>query len=261
MNTADTDVLAKELYECLRLGTVTDPISDRGKVVSIDDAYQISKNLLAMREADGERVIGKKIGLTNKVVQQSLGVHQPDFGFLTDAMYFASGAKVPLAKTLIQPKAEGEIAFRMGKDLRGPGVTAADVVDATECVMPCFEIVDSRIVDWNITIVDTIADNASCGIFILGESLVDSSAVDFENCEMRLSKRGETLTTGVGSAALGSALNCVAWLANALGEYGVALLKDDIVLSGSLGAMVPVFAGDQFELAIEGVGSCDISFE
>ena len=162
--------------------------------------------------------------------------------------------------TLIQPKAEGEIAFVLKKDLMGPGVTAADVMAATEGVMACFEIVDSRIRDWKIQIQDTVADNASCGVFVLGDRLVDPRDVDLATCGMVLEKNGEIVATGAGAAALGHPANAVAWLANTLGRLGMGLKAGEVVLSGSLGIMVPVQAGDSLRVTIGGIGGCSVRF-
>ncbi|MBV2162984.1 MAG: fumarylacetoacetate hydrolase family protein, partial [Comamonas sp.] len=162
--------------------------------------------------------------------------------------------------TLIQPKAEGEIAFVLKKTLQGPGVTAADVLAATEGVMACFEIVDSRIRDWKIRIQDTVADNASCGVFVLGDRLVDVRDVDLGTCGMVLEKNGEIVATGAGAAALGHPANAVAWLANTLGRLGIALEAGEVVLSGSLGIMVPVAAGDNLRVTIGGIGGCSVRF-
>lgn len=260
METSDIKQHASELYDCLQSGSTLSPLSERHPEISIDDAYQISLSLLNKRMMDGEKLVGKKIGLTSKVVQDMLGVHQPDFGFLTDRMQYPSGAEIDLHSTLIQPKAEGEIAFLLKDDLNGPGVTPEDVLAATEGVLPCFEIVDSRVQDWKIKIQDTVADNASCGLFVLGDTMVDPNKVDFENCQMVLKNNTEIVAEGKGSAALGSPLNCVAWLANALGEYGVSLTKGDIILSGSLAAMLPIKQGDNFSMNIEGLGGCSIKF-
>lgn len=162
--------LADELYVALRSRRTVAPLTAREPSITIVDAYGISARLLARRQADGERVIGEKIGVTSKAMQDMLGVHQPDFGFLSDRMQFANGAAISLSEAgLIQPRAEGEIAFILKKDLCGPGVTREDVLHATEAVLPCFEIVDSRIADWRIRIEDTVADNASCGVFVLGD--------------------------------------------------------------------------------------------
>ena len=188
-----------------------------------------------------------------------LGVHQPDFGWLTDAMIVNQGDAIDAA-SLIQPKAEGEIAFVLERDLMGPGVSAADVLAATAFVMPCFEIVDSRIRDWKITITDTVADNASCGVFVLGDRAVSPFEVDLNTCGMVLEKNGEVVVTGAGAAALGSPLNAVAWLANTMGALGIALKAGEVILSGALGAMVPARKGDQFRMSIGGLGECSVRF-
>src|SRR5690606_6286593 len=167
MNQEQIITASEELYNALVNRTTVTPLRERYPDISIDAAYQVSLHLLAKRIAAGEKVIGKKIGVTSKAVQDMLNVYQPDFGFLTDKMIFSD--QVPISNTLIQPRAEGEIAFLLKKPLAGPGVTEADVLAATEAVMPCFEIVDSRIADWKITIEDTIADNASCGLFVIND--------------------------------------------------------------------------------------------
>jgi 2-oxopent-4-enoate/cis-2-oxohex-4-enoate hydratase len=249
-----------ELYAALRAQHTVAPLTSREPAIRIEDAYRISENLLQRRLADGERVIGKKTGVTSKVVQAALGVHQPDFGYLTDVMCFEEGSEISIATHLIQPRAEGEIAFVLGKDLTGPGVTNADVIAATEFVKPCFEIVDSRIRDWKIAIADTIADNASSGVFVLGKDAVDPRSVDFVTCGMVVWKNGEVLSTGAGAAALGSPVTCVAWLANTLGAFGVPLRAGEVILSGSLVPLEPVRPGDRMELKIAGIGSANVRF-
>ena len=259
MNTELQEKLGDELYEALSQRRVLEPLSTRYPDISIADAYAVQQHMLARRIAAGERVVGKKIGVTSKAVMDMLGVFQPDFGWLTDGMVFNEGEAVP-ASSLIQPKAEGEIAFLLKKTLQGPGVTAADVLAATEGVMACFEIVDSRIRDWKIKIQDTVADNASCGVFVLGDRLVDPRDVDLSTCGMVLEKNGEIVATGAGAAALGHPANAVAWLANTLGAHGIALEAGEVVLSGSLAAMVPVKAGDNLRVTIGGIGSCSVRF-
>ena len=249
--------LGDELYHALAQRQVVEPLSKRYPAISIDDAYAIQQHLLARRLAAGERVIGKKIGVTSQAVMDMLGVFQPDFGWLTDDMAYNEGEPVP-ANRLIQPKAEGEIAFVLKQKLQGPGVSAAQVLAATEGVMACFEIVDSRIRDWQIQIEDTVADNASCGAFVLGDRLVDPRSVDLGTCGMVLEKNGEIVATGAGAAALGHPANAVAWLANTLGMHGIALEAGEVVLSGSLAAMVPVQAGDHLRLSIGGIGHCSL---
>ena len=249
-----------ELYEALIGQRMIDPITDREPEITIEDAYAISQHLLDRRLAAGEKVIGKKIGVTSKAVQTMLNVHQPDFGFLTDAMVYNSGEELPISERLIQARAEGEIAFVLEHDLQGPGITSADVLAATAGVMPCYEIVDSRIRDWKIKIQDTVADNASCGLFVLGDSLVSPHDVDLTTCGMVLEKNGEIVATGAGAAALGSPVNAIAWLANTLGIFGIALQAGEVILSGSLAALIPVQAGDSMNMKIGGIGSASVRF-
>ncbi|MEQ9464718.1 MAG: fumarylacetoacetate hydrolase family protein [Haliea sp.] len=250
-----------ELYRALREFRTLAPLTERAPAISIDDAYHISLQMLQQRlERDGERVVGKKIGVTSKPVQDMLGVFQPDFGFLTDAMEYPDGADIPVAGNLIQPRAEGEIAFRLKKDLQGPGVTEQDVLDATESIMPCFEIVDSRIRNWEIKIQDTVADNASCGVYVLGENAVDPRDHDLPNLKMTIWKNGEYHSEGLGSAVQGNPLTAVAWLANTLGEFGIPFKAGEVILSGSLAPLIPVVAGDEMRLEIGGIGGCSCRF-
>ncbi len=251
--------LGDELYDAMKNRRVVDPLTSRFPDIDIQAAYAIQQRMMARRIGAGERVIGKKIGVTSKAVMNMLGVYQPDFGYLTDAMVYNEGEAIP-AETLIQPKAEGEIAFVLRKSLKGPGVTGADVLAATDGVMACFEIVDSRIKDWKIKIQDTVADNASCGAFVLGDRLVDPRTVDLGTCGMVLEKNGEIVATGSGAAALGAPANAVAWLANTLGRQGVGLEAGEVVLSGSLAIMVPVKAGDSLRVSIGGIGGCSVRF-
>ena len=251
--------LGDELYEALKACRVVEPLTNRYTDITVDDAYRIQQRMLSRRISAGERIVGKKIGVTSKAVMDMLGVYQPDFGYLTDAMVYNEGQAIP-ANTLIQPKAEGEIAFVLKKTLKGPGVSGADVLAATDGVMACFEIVDSRIKDWKIKIQDTVSDNASCGVFVLGDRLVDPRDVDLSTCGMVLEKNGDIVATGAGAAALGAPANAVAWLANTLGKLGIALEAGEVVLSGSLAIMVPVKAGDSLRVTIGGIGGCSVRF-
>ena len=251
--------LGDELYAALTAGKTVSPLTSRGFDITIEDAYHIQQRMLARRIETGKRVVGKKIGVTSKAVMNMLGVGQPDFGYLLDGMVYNEGESIPM-DSLIQPKAEGEIAFLMNKDLMGPGLTAADILAATEGVMACFEIVDSRIQDWKIKIQDTVADNASCGVFVLGDKLVDPRKVDLALCGMVLEKNGEIVVTGAGAATMASPVNAMVWLANTLGRLGIGLNAGDIVLSGALGAMVPVKAGDSLRCTIGGIGGCSVRF-
>ncbi|HWU69028.1 MAG TPA: fumarylacetoacetate hydrolase family protein [Stenotrophobium sp.] len=254
--------LGDELFAALRARSVLAPLTSRESAITIDDAYNISLRFLERRTAEGERVIGKKIGVTSKPVQDMLGVHQPDFGFLTDTMEVADGSSVSLGKAkLIQPRAEGEIAFVLKKDLRGPGVTEEQVLDATDYVVPCFEIVDSRIRDWKIKIQDTVADNASCGVFVLGRDRVAPRALDLAAVKMRISKNGVHVADGIGAAVQGHPATAVAWLANTLGKFGIPFLAGEVILSGSLAPLLPAVPGDRFEMSLAGIGNASISFE
>ncbi|QEQ95760.1 2-oxopent-4-enoate hydratase [Neptunomonas concharum] len=249
-----------ELFEAMLQRHTLRPFTERFSDISIEDAYHISLRMVERRVEAGEKIIGKKIGVTSKAVQNMLNVHQPDFGYLTDKMAYNQGEEMPISERLIQPRAEGEIAFILKKDLMGPGVTNADVLAATECVMPCFEIVDSRIENWQIKIQDTVADNASCGLFVLGDSAVDPRKVDLATCGMVVEKNGAILSTGAGAAALGSPVNCVAWLANTLGSFGIGLKAGEVILSGSLVPLEPVQAGDFMSVSIGGIGRASVRF-
>lgn len=251
MTRARTDVQrhGQALYTALRTRTTLAPLSAQDPSLTIDDAYVISLDFLARRLADGEKIVGKKIGATSKAVQDMLGVHQPDFGFLTDSMQVTGDIDI-VTKRLIAPRAEAEIAFILKDNLAGPGITAADVVAATEAIAPCFEVVDSRITDWKIGIVDTVADNASCGVFVIGDERVDPRDLDLPNLHVAVTKNGEPLSEGYGHAVQGDPAQAVAWLANTLGAFGVTLDAGDIILSGSLVPLAPAVSGDSFEMIL-----------
>ncbi len=250
---------ASKLFDALRNGASIDPLTDHWSGMTIDDAYEVSLALLKRREASGEMIIGKKIGVTSEAVMSMLDVDQPDFGFLTDTM-FAKDNVVDVSN-MILPRAEAEIAFRLKKDLNGPGITEMDVLNATESVIACFEIVDSRIKDWKIKIQDTVADNASCGVYVLGGLEADPKDVDLLGCKAVVTKNGEFLSEGVGAATLGSPLKAVAWLANTLGERGIPFRAGEVILSGSLVPLESVAAGDEMRVEIEGLGDCQVSFK
>ena len=259
MNLTDSNIAryGDELFDSLISRVPIDPLTEREPGLGIADAYKIQEHAIRRRLALGDRVVGKKIGLTSRVVQQALGVDEPDFGQLLASMVATDSIAV---SGMIQPKIEGEVAFLLERDLKGPGITNADVIRATHSVLPCFEIVDSRIRNWRIKLPDTVADNASAGMFVLGDCAVDVKDVDLSTCGMVMEKNGELVCTGAGAAALGSPINCVAWLANALGRFGITLRAGEIILSGSLAAMVPAAAGDHFHLSIGGIGSVSTRF-
>lgn len=259
LNPAEIAEQAAQLYRALREGVPLEPLSERIAGLRIEDAYAISSDLLARRMADGERVVGKKIGATSAAVQRMLKVDQPDFGFLTDRMEVRNGATLSL-DGLIAPRAEGEIAFHLKRDLCGPGITHHEVIAATEAVSVCFEIVDSRIRDWKIGITDTVADNASAAAFVLGDRRVSPKGLDLGTLGMVVEKNGELVATGAGAAALGSPINCVVWLANTLGRLGTSLKAGEVILSGALVPLIPVQRGDHMRVRMGALGSADVHF-
>ncbi|VVP69640.1 2-hydroxyhexa-2,4-dienoate hydratase [Pseudomonas fluorescens] len=253
--------LGDELFTALRGRTTLAPLTQRHPGISLEQAYRISLRILQRREALGEQLVGKKIGVTSPAVQQMLDVHQPDFGFLTNAMQVPDGSEVSFARhQLIQPRAEGEIAFILGDDLQGPGISAQDVLAATQEVAPCFEIVDSRIDNWQIRIQDTVADNASCGVFSLGEARIDPRELDLARVEMHILKNGQPAGSGLGSAVQGHPCEAVAWLANTLGKLGMPLRRGEIILSGALAPLIPLVPGDRITLSMSGLGNASLRF-
>lgn len=259
MNSHEIQKIGQQLHNALQSREAIAPLTDSHPDMTLEQAYAVQLAMIQPRIDAGAKVIGKKIGVTSQVVMNMLKVNQPDFGHLLSDMLFTDGAAIA-ASTLIAPKAEGEIAFLLKEDLQGPGVTVADVLRATASVMPCFEIVDSRIRDWKIQIQDTVADNASAAAFVLGDGAVDPRDVDLACVGMTLEKNGEIVATGAGAAALGHPANAVAWLANTLGHLGIGLKAGEVILSGSLAAMVPVQAGDQLRISLGGIGSASVRF-
>lgn len=247
------------LYEAWLARRVLRPLLERAPGITIEDAYAIQSHMVKRRVAAGETIVGKKIGVTSKPIQDYLGVFEPDFGQLTSGMVCTEAQGVDLGR-LIQPKAEAELAFVLKLDLVGPGITATDVIRATDYVTPCFEIVDSRIQDWAIKIQDTVADNASCGVFILGDAKGDPRKLDLTLAGMVLQKNGELHSTSVGAAVQGSPVNAVVWLANTLGRLGLPFRAGEIILSGSQSSLVPVTDGDELVCHVGGLGVCRAHF-
>jgi 2-oxopent-4-enoate/cis-2-oxohex-4-enoate hydratase len=256
---ADIKRHGDELYDALVNRQTIPNLRDRVPGITVADAYGIQGRLVERRIAAGEEIVGKKIGLTSAAVQQMLGVFEPDFGQLLSGMVYENGATIPL-DSLIAPKFEGEIAFALKHDLVGPGVTAIDVLRATEYVVPCFEIVDSRIANWDIKIWDTVADNASCGVYVLGTEPRDPREVDLALVGMMIEADGELATTGAGAAVQGSPLHSVAWLANTLGRLGMPFRAGETILSGSLAAMFPITGPTTLTATFGGLGSCTVTF-
>lgn len=237
----------------------TGKISEANPQLEIKDAYKIQLINIEKEVQGGNNITGKKIGLTSQAVQNMLGVNQPDFGHLLKSMEVQNG--VVNRGSLLQPKVEGEIAFVLKEDISGPNATLEDVLNATDYVSAAIEIVDSRIENWKIGIIDTVSDNASSGMYILGEKKIDPKKVDLKTVEMNLFMNGELINSGKGTAVLGDPVYCVVWLANTLHEYGVTLKKGDVILSGALSAMIVAEAGDEFKASFTELGDVTVKFE
>jgi 2-keto-4-pentenoate hydratase len=251
--------LAAELLRAQQQCIPLDPLTDRFSDLNITQAYQIQLTAIRTQLMAGRRVIGKKIGLTSKVMQDMLNVHEPDYGHLLDDMVVLNEQPVTVSK-LLQPRCEGEIAFLLGRDLIGPGVTVADVLTATQAVIPALEIVDCRIRDWKIKIQDTVADNAASARVVFGNKLTPVLDLDLRLIGMVLMKNGQVAATGAGAAALGHPAASVAWLANKLYEFGIPLKAGEVILSGSLTIAPPVAAGDYFRADFDRLGSASAYF-
>jgi 2-oxopent-4-enoate/cis-2-oxohex-4-enoate hydratase len=252
-------ILGDELFDAWKNTKAVDPITDRETDITIEDAYHVQLRTIARRVEAGERIVGKKIGVTSQAVMNMLKVDQPDFGHLLSGMAYSDGETISLNNALL-PRGEGEIAFIMKHDLTGPGLTNADVLRATECVLPCFELVDSRIRDWKIKIQDTVADNGSSYAFVLGDRAIDPRKIDLTTVGMTLEKNGEIIGTGAGAATLGNPVNAMTWLANRLGQLGITLKAGEVILSGSLSIMFPIQSGDSIRMSLGGIGSCSARF-
>lgn len=235
------------------------PLTEQVENLSIHEAYYVQLRRIEKAVKAGDRISGKKIGLTSLAMQKLLGVNQPDYGHLLQSMHVKTGETVSL-KTLFHPKVEGEIAFVLKEDLVGPNIQVEDVYRATDYVLPSIEIVDSRIKDWKIKLEDTVADNASCGLYVLGEKQVKIDAIDLKGIHMKLLKNGQIVNEGKGTDVLGDPALCVAWLANKLYEYGVTLKAGEVILSGALSAAVVAEPGDTFTARFTDFGDVEVTF-
>lgn len=235
------------------------PLTELEPNLAIEDAYQVQLLTIHNKVDSGQHIVGKKIGLTSLAMQKLLGVDEPDYGHLLDQMVVENGDAIS-ADRVLQPKVEAEIAFILKKDLAGPRVTALDVLQATDYVLPALEIVDSRIADWKIRLQDTIADNASSGLYVLGGKTLTVDQLDLAQIGVALYKNGEIMNTGVGAAALGHPANCVAWLANKMYEYGITLKAGEVILSGALSAAVNAEPGDHFQARFAHLGDVQVRF-
>jgi 2-keto-4-pentenoate hydratase len=256
------ETLARRLDHAWRTHTPIPPITESDGITDVDTAYAIQQCWTNLRMGRGEKIVGRKIGLTSKAIQQQLGVDEPDYGTLWGSSFYpAEDYRVTIqAGDFLQPRIEGEVAFLLGKPLREPGITPEQILDATEACAMGIEIVASRIADWKIKLVDTIADNASYGGFTLGPWDRQMRKADLGALVMTIHHNGEPAAEGLGSAALGHPAVSTAWLANKLLEFGVSLEPGDIVISGGITKMLPVRAGDEFLFSLTGQPSIKVTF-
>ena len=256
--TTELDVIeaaADRLEQATRTGVACAPIADLVRPGDIDAAYQVQQRLTERRLRAGARIVGRKIGLTSVAVQRQVGVDRPDFGVLFDDMRFEDGDLIPMER-LLQPKVEAEVAFLLGRDIDDVADASDPVAlrDAVALAMPALEIVDSRIAGWQIGITDTVADNASSGVFVIGSGQAALDAVEPADVSMQLYRDDEVVSRGTGRDCLGDPLHALAWLAATMIELGTPLRRGDLVLSGALGPMVDVVRGDVFRAEIAPLG-------
>ncbi|UYZ01039.1 2-keto-4-pentenoate hydratase [Peribacillus frigoritolerans] len=229
--------------------------------LDVEDAYQIQLETIRRKTQAGLLVSGKKIGLTSKAMQEVLGVDEPDYGHLLDTMKIENDGCISSLR-LIQPKVEAEVAFILRKDLHGPNITVDDVIEATDYVVASIEVVDSRVKDWEIKLSDTVADNASSGLYILGDSKIHLSEIDLPSIQMSLYKNGEFINQGTGEAVHGNPATCVAWLANKLHRFNGSLNAGEVILSGALSAAIEAKPGDRFTADFgKKLGRVSVNFE
>lgn len=267
MSTPDAVAAAVERLSRARQTRVPcEPVRDLIGTDDLDAAYAVQQGLVQARLAAGATVVGRKIGATSKAVQDQLGVDQPDFGYLLSDMDVSAGARPgggPVSmRTLVQPRVEAEVAFRLGRDVDVPEeqITLAFVREAVDVALPALEIVDSRIADWRIGFTDTVADNASSGLFVVGEEGRPLGELEPVDAEMSLSINGEVRSSGIGAACLGDPLEALRWLAVQSARYGDPLRAGQLVLSGALGPFVPFGPGDRVEASISGFDTLSVIF-
>ncbi|WP_223623245.1 2-keto-4-pentenoate hydratase [Microbacterium sp. EST19A] len=248
----------ERLRQAAEAGAPCAPVRDLLGETDQDAAYAVQSLGIARRVAEGRRIVGRKIGLTSPAVQAQFGVYSPDYGVLLDDMVVADREPLDIGRFL-QPRVEAEVAFVLGRDLDSPTTHVADVLRATEFVLPAIEIVDSRVAGWDIRITDTIADNASSGAVVLGTTPRRLEGLDLTELGMTLDRDGEPVSTGSGAACLGSPVTAVAWLARAVAAHGRPLRAGEVILSGALGPMVAASAG-VYRARLEGLGEVRVDF-
>lgn len=236
-----------------------EPLTEALADLSIEEAYKVQRENIDKKIKAGKSVVGKKIGLTSVAMQKMLGVDSPDYGIIMDDMI--ADEETPLSlKNFLQPKIEAELAFILKEDIKGPGVTISQVMQSTEGIMASFEIIDSRIKDWKIKLPDTIADNASSAMIILGSKIVPIADINLKYTGLVFEKNGEIIDTAAGAAVLGHPALAVAWLANEMSKYNVELKKGEIILAGAFTKAIEVSEGDIFTATFDGIGNVKAKF-
>ena len=251
---------AKELLNAEETRKEISPLTERDPSLTVKDAYQIQLETVKLKNEQGKTVIGKKVGLTSAAMQKMLNVDEPDYGHLFDDMQVENGSTVDTAE-MIAPKVEAEIGFMLSEDLVGPNVTYLDVLMATKYVVPTLEIIDSRIEDWRIKLIDTVADNGSSAKVVLGDRQTGLENTDLRAAGMALYKNNELIATGSGAAALGHPAEAIAWLANKLHEFEITLKKGELILPGALSAAMAVEVGDTVKADFGPLGSASMTFK
>jgi 2-keto-4-pentenoate hydratase len=256
VHTIDPDVIeavATRLADAYETFQPVAPVRGDLEAGGVAAAYAVQQSVVRRWEAAGRRIVGRKIGLTSLVVQQQLGVDQPDFGALFAHMCLVDGEPVP-AGAVLQPRVEAEVALVLDRDIERPDVTVSELVQAIDFIVPAIEVVGSRIAGWDITILDTVADNASSGMFVLGTRPVPPSAIELRNVDMSMTVDDEVVSTGTGAACLGHPYRAALWLARRLATEGDPLRAGDVVMTGALGPMQPLVAGSEVVATISGLG-------
>lgn len=255
----DVQELANRIFQAEKSMIPIDPLSEQIGDSDIELAYQIQQINNNLKIKNGSRLVGKKIGLTSKKVQNQFNINQPDFGSIFHDKELLTGDSISM-NSFFNVRAEAEIAFILGQDLDIDKMTVVDIIESIDYVLPSIELVDSRIKDWRVKITDTIADNASSSHFILGHTPKTLDEVDIIQCTMNLKQNGKIASSGNGADCLGSPINALYWLAKKMIEMDTPLEEGDIILSGSLGPMISVQAGDSLIAEFQGLGSVSINF-
>lgn len=254
----DIQLAAQALLEAEQTKKPIAPFTSNEKITK-DEAYEVQLHLIRQKINAGAKVVGKKIGLTSKAMQEMLGVNIPDYGHLLDTMIYDENTPISITQ-FIQPKIEFEIGFVLKEKLKGPGVTKEDVINATNYVVPAIEIIDSRIEDWKIKFEDTVADNGSSAGAIIGNTSKKLTEIDLPNVKLSIYKNDECIDTAYGSAVMDNPINAVVWLANEVGVYDIALNPGEIILAGALSKAQPIEVGDTFRAEFENLGTVTTTF-